>query len=123
MSEHVYVVELVAKWQKEADLQRHRGQEAEATRTESFIVDLTAAEAGFFTEVLNLREASRESGYSGDHLGRMVRDGKIPNVGRRNAPKVLRKDLPRKAPLSPITPVRELSREQIVRSVTKLGVR
>jgi hypothetical protein len=41
-------------------------------------------------ELLDLQEAAPESGYSPDHLGRLVRDGKIPNAGRRNAPKIRR---------------------------------
>ena len=45
-------------------------------------------------ETLNLKEASRESGYSADHLGELVRQEKIPNVGRRNAPRIRRADLP-----------------------------
>ena len=45
-------------------------------------------------ETLNLQEAARESGYSADHLGELVRQQKIPNVGRRNAPRIRRADLP-----------------------------
>ena len=45
---------------------------------------------------LNLQQAARESGYSADHLGRLVRSGEIANAGRENAPKVLRKHLPRR---------------------------
>ena len=39
---------------------------------------------------LSLTEAARESGYSADHLGRLVRDGKIPNTGRPGAPRIAR---------------------------------
>lgn len=45
-------------------------------------------------EILTLHQAAEESGYSEDHLGRMVRERKIPNAGRRNAPRILRRDLP-----------------------------
>jgi hypothetical protein len=45
---------------------------------------------------LSLGEAAAETGYSADHLGRLVRQGRIPNAGRKNAPRVLRSDLPRK---------------------------
>ena len=45
---------------------------------------------------LNLQQASKESGYTPDHLGRLVKAGEIPNAGRANAPRILRKNLPRK---------------------------
>ena len=48
-------------------------------------------------ETLSLTRAARESGYSAGHLGRLVRDGTIPNAGRRHAPRIRRADLPRKA--------------------------
>jgi hypothetical protein len=47
-------------------------------------------------EALTLEEAAVESGYSADHLGRLLREEKIPNAGRTHAPRVLRRDLPRK---------------------------
>jgi len=47
---------------------------------------------------LTLRQAALESGYSPDHLGRLVREGKIPNAGRPRAPRILRRDLPRRPP-------------------------
>lgn len=47
-------------------------------------------------EVLSLSAAARESAYSRDHLARLIRDGKIPNAGRRSAPRIRRADLPRK---------------------------
>lgn len=46
---------------------------------------------------LSLTVAAAESGYSAGHLGREVKAGRIPNAGRPNAPKILRRDLPRKA--------------------------
>ena len=45
---------------------------------------------------MSLVEAASECGYSADHLGRLVRSGQIPNAGRANAPKVRRRDLPKK---------------------------
>lgn len=45
---------------------------------------------------LSLRQAAAESGYHEDSLGRLVRQGKIPNVGRLHAPKIRRRDLPKR---------------------------
>lgn len=64
---------------------------------EELLADLDAASASAEAVLLSLRAASAESGYSADHLGRLVRAGKIANAGRPNAPKIRRTDLPRKA--------------------------
>ena len=45
-------------------------------------------------EPLTLVQAGRESGYSRDHLGRLVRAGRLPNAGSPNAPRIRRCDLP-----------------------------
>ena len=76
------------------------------------------------SEVLTLREASAESGYSADHLGRMIRAGKVPNAGRRGAPRVRRSDLPTKtASLTRVGPVSTLegSKAAVVRSIANQG--
>ena len=52
-------------------------------------------------EPLTLREAAGEAGYSEDHLGRLVREGKIPNAGRPGAPRILRANLPGFRPALP----------------------
>ncbi len=48
-------------------------------------------------EPLTLQRAAVESGYSPDHLGRLLREGKLANAGRPNAPRIRRGDLPAKA--------------------------
>jgi hypothetical protein len=65
---------------------------------EALLADLDASVAQTSEEPLTLREAAAESGYSVDHLGRLIREGKLPNVGRAHAPKIRRRDLPRKTP-------------------------
>lgn len=47
-------------------------------------------------EPLTLAESARESGYSADYLGVLIRQGKIPNAGRPGAPRIFRRDLPRR---------------------------
>jgi hypothetical protein len=45
---------------------------------------------------LTLLEAARMSGYTSDHLARLIRAGKVTNAGRKNAPRILERDLPRR---------------------------
>ena len=71
--------------------------------------------------LLNLTEAAKRSGFSRGHLGRLVRQGRIPNAGRPNAPRILLSDLPIR--LGHLPPrhvpgqVTRTSKAQIVRSI------
>jgi hypothetical protein len=47
-------------------------------------------------QCVSLTEAARQTGYSADHLGRLVRKGKIRNVGRKGSPRLLIKDVPQR---------------------------
>ena len=76
---------------------------------------------------LTLTDAAKESGYSTDHLGRLVRDGKIPNAGRPGAPRVALRHLPRKTGaatprLAAKPSLREVSTAQIVQSIIEKGI-
>src|SRR5437868_1841826 len=44
-------------------------------------------------QALTLTEAARRSGNSVGHLGRLIRQGKLPNAGRKFAPKIRAGDL------------------------------
>jgi hypothetical protein len=46
---------------------------------------------------LTLAAAAAESGLSVDHLGKLIRDGTIPNAGRKGAPRIRSADVPRGA--------------------------
>lgn len=46
--------------------------------------------------VVTLEQAATVSGYTADHLARLLRTGRIPNAGRRNAPRIRVGDLPSK---------------------------
>lgn len=66
----------------------------------------TAAErawAEFGDELLTLAVAAAESGYSVDHLQRLVAEGEIPNAGQKGKPRIRRADLPRKATVAKST--------------------
>jgi len=58
--------------------------------------DMEALLDGEGSEPIGLREAARRTGYTADHIGKLVRDGKIPNAGRPKAPLVRLRDLPKK---------------------------
>jgi len=49
-------------------------------------------------ETLSLVEAARVSGFTADHLGHLIKTEKIPNYGRKGAPRIKRSDLPLKQP-------------------------
>ncbi len=120
-------VELLPKtWRKQARTLREYGGETPAVALESCAAQLDAALQERDEATLTLTDAARESGYSTDHLGRLVRDGKIPNAGRTGAPRIARRHLPRKTGaakprLAARPSVREVSTAQIVQSVIDRG--
>lgn len=82
--------------------------------------DLDASLRSAALDEFTLAEASEQSGYSVDHLARLVRDGKIPNAGRPHVPRIRRGDLPRRAGALPSAPSVAMvgeSRRQIAQAV------
>ena len=63
---------------------------------EEILVELEPVVNGAGTEPLTIAEAAARSGYSEDHIGRLIRKGTLRNVGKERAPRVLAGDLPRK---------------------------
>ncbi len=90
--------EFLAKWSAERTRLGKYGQRVDPVLLLNDILrDVAAVLDAGTDELLTLRQAARESGYSADHLGRLVKTGAIPNAGRPHAPRILRRDLPRKA--------------------------
>lgn len=87
---------LYGRWRQKAELFRQHGHEATARAYELCSTELEEALTAGENELLDLQEAARESGYSADYLGRLVRAGRIRNAGRRNAPRIRRGDLPKR---------------------------
>ena len=115
--------EFTSKWRHlQETLHRLRASVYGQLLCAEMLADFDAVIASLGDESLNLKQAAAESGYSSDHLGRLVREGKIPNVGRPNAPKIRRQDLPRKpsslrhagpeVSLIPVTP-RQIARDVV----------
>ena len=115
---------LLSQWRNEADTLRKCGAVEQAVVSELRAEELETALREWDEALLNLTEASHLSGYSSEHLGRMVRNGTIPNAGRPNAPRIRRGDLPRKAGLPPgdePMQIADTSRSQIARSIVQGG--
>ena len=128
MTDRRTVKSLPATWRKRAKGLRRYGGETPATALERCADDLEATLVEQDETTFSLVEASRESGYSADHLGRLVRDGKIPNAGRPGAPRIALRDLPRKAhaPAEPRLAEKrrsgDVSNVQIVQSIIEKGI-
>lgn len=115
-------VALVAKWREEGDkLRRRYADERQAHAYEQVAQDLEETLRATEDKLLDLQEAALISGYSADHLGRLVREGTIPNAGRKHAPQIRLRDLPTKRQdLHGPTPRLHLTsarKEQIARSI------
>jgi hypothetical protein len=89
------IADLLSRWEARAeDLAPYAAPAAEAFRRAARELEAELRAAG--DEPLSLEQAAQESGYSSESLRHMVRDGTIPNAGRRGAPRIRRADLPRR---------------------------
>lgn len=94
--------DLVTSWRERADvLEPYAPHVARAFRDHAD--ELEAALHSAMDALLTLDQASRESGYTADHLRHLVAQGTIPNAGKKGAPRVRRADLPRRVKPTPST--------------------
>ena len=100
---------LLSDWRSRADLLRRHGAQQAACTAEVLAAELDRALQAHDDELLTLTEAAAASGYSRDHLGRLLHEGKMPNAGRPGAPRIRRGDVPVKA--------RTLSRDPVFGSM------
>jgi hypothetical protein len=71
-------------------------------------------------QTLTLKEAAEVCGLTTGYLGDMVRAGKLPNAGRKHAPRVRRGDLPAAKAALARPPQRSRSRPQITDIASRL---
>ena len=113
--------ELVARWVERGELLKRLGGFVDGQRLISeMLADVESAFRTEEAELLNLKEAAEVSGLSADHLGRLIRTGRLPNLGQRHRPRVRRGDLPQKPRglrPEPASPFLRNSRRQIAESV------
>jgi hypothetical protein len=89
--------EFRTNWGKQRDdFARYGAQVDGAALIDRMLSDLEEATTDHHDVVLNLTDAAAECGYHAESLGRMVRNGEIPNYGRKGAPRVKRGDLPKR---------------------------
>jgi hypothetical protein len=102
------------KWEARRDEWSRRGISAPAgPLLDEILADLDSVARDEGLELLTLTQAALRCGYRPESLGRMVRDGTLANLGRKNAPRVRAADLPRKPLRFPTRPphVRPTSRQ------------
>jgi hypothetical protein len=92
-----------------------------ASACQAIADEIQAALADHEESAVSLRQAAELGGYTPEHLGRLIREGKIENAGRKNAPRIRRRDVPVKPgflpPTDPTPQLAPTSTRQIVRAV------
>ncbi len=89
----------VKGWHAEAELFRRRGQDATAVLIESLAEEIERDLGEWEDEPLTIKDAAAESGYSAEHLRRLVREGKLGSErapGGKSHIRLRRADLPTK---------------------------
>lgn len=102
----VYVMEshpLAQHWRVTADSVRRYSPDF-ARFLEAVAEDRDVYEKEHHLEALTLVQAAKASGYTPDHISRLIAEGRIENVGKKGAPGTRRGDLPRKPKPAERTP-------------------
>ena len=90
---------VVLQWRDDAETLRRRGVPVHAALLESCAEELESALQQQHDELLSIKEAAVESGYSEETLRRKVRNGELPaerSNGKKSHVKLRRGDLPTK---------------------------
>lgn len=85
--------DLITAWNARADLLHEFGDPNSARIWRIAASELASALASFGAETLTLAEAAQVSGYSRDYIRQQIAAKKIPNAGKKHAPRVRRGDL------------------------------
>lgn len=89
--------ELLAKWERRsADFRAVAAKVDAAAICQQFVADLEALAAENDDDWVSLPQAAAFSGYSKQHIRRMINGGQLRAVGERKARRVRLRDLPRK---------------------------
>jgi hypothetical protein len=88
---------LIVQWRERAQVLHAEGCSAVAAARERCANELEALLHTIDTEALSIDQAANESGYSAEHLRRILRKTPALNAGRAGKPLILRRNVPRKA--------------------------
>ncbi len=110
---------LACSWRDRATMFRDHAEDSVAIAYERCAEELEGALHDQDATLYTLQEAAAISGYTAGHLGRLVRDGKIPDAGRRSAPRIAHRHLPVKSDVASRRGSRHLAPTQIVRLAIK----
>jgi hypothetical protein len=91
------IADLVSAWRESAATFERYGATAQATTLRECAAELVQAIEEADNEVLSLQQAASESGYASRTLRQMLAEDRLPNAGRKNAPAIRRRDLPKRA--------------------------
>jgi hypothetical protein len=92
-------VAIITRWEtRRIELAKLHAQVDGAALIEGFLGDLESLTGN--EPAVSLVEASRRSGYSADHLGKLIRSGRLQNHGRLHAPAVRLSECPKKTTLA-----------------------
>lgn len=111
---------LADEWLDQASRDEARGLVLAASLMRAAVSEMLARINDLQSEALTLSQAAEESGYSRDHLRRLLRSGRLSNAGEKGKLMVLRRTLPLKPALVPHAIPIQLhgpSRQQVVRSL------
>lgn len=90
--------ELIERWRSRLAAFKDFGAHIDGEATARQILsDLEGMADSYEDAEISLTQASEEGGVSTRQLSRLIKAGKLDNVGRPNAPRVRRKDIPRRA--------------------------
>ncbi len=90
------LVALASQWREVAATLRPYGAESAATALERCADELEARVMEWADKLLTLSDAAQQSGYSVQHLRRLVTQGLLTDVAESSQIRVRRGDLPRK---------------------------
>lgn len=89
--------DLITRWTaRRAELAKLHALVEGSLLVDEILSDLEQLAASSDEEGLTLSQASGRCGYTADSLSRLIRQGKLTNIGRRGAPRVRASELPKR---------------------------